>query len=152
MVGEVMVDVIEGIPELIEAGEKFTFDNFSSKSPRKFPSADWLVSTHQVNRLLARMDTSPIKEQITSGLGLVLLGYPDEEFQKSKNLILNGLRAAQKVFGTPIPASDRTVFLGHYSSEQMQALEKIDELVEAVCQDCGHKGADVEPDFDWDKN
>ena len=20
-----------------------------------------------------------------------------------------------------------------------------------VCEECGHKGADVEPDFDWDK-
>jgi hypothetical protein len=36
------------------------------------------------------------------------------------------------VVGEPIPASDRTVTLGHNSPEQKQALENLDELVAAV--------------------
>jgi hypothetical protein len=47
-------------------------------------------------------------------------------------LILNGLMAAQKVFGTDIPASDRVVSLGHNSPEQQEALQRLDELASAV--------------------
>jgi hypothetical protein len=71
---------------------------------------------------------------LVRGLDANLLGNGEEEFIKAKTSILSGLRAAQRVFGEPIPASDRTVTLGHNSPEQTQALEKIDELVDAVNQ------------------
>jgi hypothetical protein len=132
-----MGDAISGIPELIEQGSKFTYANFSSKSPRGFPSAysdDWLVWTYRVSRILVKMEQSPISGSIELGLGINLLGQGEDDFQKATNSILSGLRAAQKVFGEPIPASDRTVALGHNSPEQTRALEKIDELVDAVNQ------------------
>jgi hypothetical protein len=133
-----MAKVILGIPELIAEGNKFTFENFASKSPRSFPSAysdDWLVWTHHVNSIAAKLDDSPIiRGSIARGLGTTVLGNGEEEFLKAKDSILSGLRAAERVFGEPIPASDRTVSLGHNSPEQAQALEKIDELVVAVNQ------------------
>ena len=132
-----MAEVISEIRELIEDGEIFTWENFSSKTPRGFPSAfsgDWLVWTHRVTALLDEMDKSPIRDSLALGLGIKLLGNGEDNFPRAKDSILNGLRAAQKVFGKPIPAADRTVSLGHNSPEQMQALEKIDRLVEAVAQ------------------
>jgi hypothetical protein len=123
------------IPELIEEGKKLTYENFASKSPRGFPSAfseDWLVWTHRVTGLTNAMDRSPISESITRGLGTMLLGHGEEDFQKATKSILSGLRAAQKIFGEPIPAADRTVSLGHNSPEQSQALDQIDRLVAAV--------------------
>jgi hypothetical protein len=80
------------------------------------------------------MEKSPISQSVSRGLGANLLGYGEGDFQKAKTSIVNGLQAAQKIFGGTIPASDRTVSLGHNSPEQKQALEKIDELVEAVKQ------------------
>jgi hypothetical protein len=48
-------------------------------------------------------------------------------------LILHKALAHAELLGPPqVPASDRIVSLGHNSPEQAQALEKIDELVEAV--------------------
>jgi hypothetical protein len=135
--GTFMAEVISGIPGLIDEGKKFNFQNFASKSPRGFPSAyseDWLVWTHHVRAISAKMDESPISEAISRGLGTILLGYVEEDFQRAKDSILSGLRAAEKVFGEAIPASDRIVSIGHNSPEQTQALEKIDELVEAVRQ------------------
>jgi hypothetical protein len=90
------------------------------------------VWTHRVTRLVDEMDKSPIRDSLALGLGTKLLGNGEDNFARAKDSILNGLRAAQKVFGKSIPAADRTVSLGHNSPEQMQALEKIDELVEAV--------------------
>jgi hypothetical protein len=55
-----------------------------------------------------------------------------KSLRRQKNTILSALSAAQMVFGEPVPASDRTVTLGHNSLEQKQVLEKIDELLEAV--------------------
>jgi hypothetical protein len=132
-----MAEVLSGIPELIEEGKKFTFANFALKSPHGFPASftdDWLVWTHRVHAIVAKMEKSPIAGSIERGLGMGLLGYGDDNFQKAKHSILSGLQAAQKVFVDSIPASDRTVSLGHNSPEQVQALEKIDELVEAVKQ------------------
>ena len=136
--GTFMADeVISGIPELIEQGNKFTYENFASKNSRGFPSAyaeDWLVWTHHVGAIAAKLEKSPITGSIARGLGIVLLGNGEEDFQRAKDSILSGLRAAQKVFGEAIPASDRTVTLGHNSPQQKEALEKIDELVAAVEQ------------------
>jgi hypothetical protein len=132
-----MAEAILGIPELIEQGSKFTFENFSSKSPRGYPSAysdDWLVWAHRVTGIVAMMEQSPIRGSIAGGLGINLLGLGEGDFQSAANSILSGLRAAQKVFGETIPASDRTVTLGHNSPERAKALEKIDALVEAVKQ------------------
>jgi hypothetical protein len=133
----VMAEVIEGIPELIEQGKKFTFANFASKSPHGFPSAyseDWLVWTHLVTDTVGKMQLSPISVSITRGLNTRVLGNGEDYFVTALNSILSGLSAAQKVFGQSIPASDRTVTLGHNSPEQKQALAKLDELVEAVKQ------------------
>jgi hypothetical protein len=132
-----VADVIAGIPELIEQGKKFTYQNFSTKSSHGFPSAyshEWLVWTHLVTGTVGKLEKSPISDSITRGLGMMLLGNGEEDFGRAKNSILNGLQAAEKVFGEPIPASDRTVSLGHNSPEQTQALGKIDELIDAVKQ------------------
>jgi hypothetical protein len=47
---------------------------------------------------------------------------------------VNGLKAAARVFSPEIPASDRVVTLGHNSPEQIEALQKIDELIVAVTE------------------
>jgi len=78
------------------------------------------------------LETSPISESIQRGLKVPLLGRDQENFDMGS--ILSGLRAAQKVFAQSLPASDRTVTLGHNSPEQQQVLEKIDNLVAAVQQ------------------
>jgi hypothetical protein len=131
-----MPGVISGLPELIEQGEQFTYENFASKSTYGFPnalSADWLVWTHRVSEIVDEIEGSTIADSLERGLKESLLGNGDDNFFTAKNSILNGLRAAQKVFGEPaVPASDRIVSIGHNSPEQKQALEKIDQLVEAV--------------------
>jgi hypothetical protein len=131
-----MADVIGEIPELIEQGKQFTYENFAEKSPRGYPavySADWLVWIHRINVLAEKFDKSPIKTSILDGANTVLIGNADEDFTKAKQSILNGLQAAEKVFGKPdIPASDRIVTLGHNSPQRLGALEKIDGLVKAV--------------------
>jgi hypothetical protein len=133
--GARMAEGIAGISELIEHGKKFTFGNFAAHSPRGYPSAysdDWLVWTHEVDGILGKLAKSTIRDSIQRGLDTQLLGFGDDAFQAAKDSILNGQRAADRVFGEAIPASDRTVSLGHNSAEQKQALEKIDELVAAV--------------------
>jgi hypothetical protein len=133
--GTVMADFISRLPELIEQGNEFTYENFASRTPRGYPSAlseDWLVWTHLVTGLVEELDKSPIRDSITLGLRTVLIGNGEDSFQAARGSMLSGLRAAQKVFGKPVPASDRTVSLGHNSPEQTQVLEKIDELVAAV--------------------
>ena len=97
-------------------------------------SEDWLVWVHQINGIMPKIGQSPISNSIAQGLQIDLLGNGEDKFDAAKNLIMNGLRAAQRVFGEAVPASDRTVTLGHNSPEQMQALEKIDALIEAVKQ------------------
>ncbi len=132
-----MAEVIAGIPELIERGKKFTYENFSSKSDYGYPNAysdEWLVWTHSVIGIAAQIGQSPIGNSIARGLGIEMIGNDQEKFESAKALIVSGLQAAQRVFGEAIPASDRTVSLGHNSPERTQALEKIDELVEAVKQ------------------
>jgi hypothetical protein len=122
---------------VIERGNKLTYENFAAKGPRGFPSSyneEWLVWTHQLHGLVEGIGKSPIRQSIMRGLEATLLRNGEEEFNGAKDSILSGLRAAQRVFGEPIPASDRTVTLGHNSPEQTQALEKIDELVDAVNQ------------------
>jgi hypothetical protein len=135
--GGFMAEAISGIPELIEAGAKFTWENFANKNQRAFPIAysdAWLVWTHQVGELSRKLGKSPIVDSIHRGLGTVLLGNNKEQFEAARASIINGLQAAQSVFGEAIPASDRSVSLGHNSPEQRQAIEKIDRLVEAVTQ------------------
>jgi hypothetical protein len=133
----VVAEIFSRIPELIEEGERFTFANFAHKSKSGYTSAlseDWLVWTHHVNELVERIDSSSIADAIRRGFEVQLFGNGEEEFDIAKNSIISGLKAAQRVFGETIPASDRTVSLGHNSPEQQHAIEKIDELVEAVKQ------------------
>jgi hypothetical protein len=109
--------------------------NFSSKGSHGYPNAyseEWLVWTHRVNDLAGKIGQSSITNSIARGLGMDLLSQDTDHFESAKGLIVSGLRAAQRIYGEPIPASDRTVSLGHNSPEKKQALEKIDELVEAV--------------------
>lgn len=130
-----MADVISRIPELIEQGNKFSYENFSSKSSHGFPanySDDWLVWTHHVGVVVSGLGESPIRASIQRGLGMGLLGEDEDDFRRAHGSILSGLRAAHRVFGETIPASDRAVTLGHNSPEQVEALQKIDELVSAV--------------------
>jgi hypothetical protein len=125
------------LPELIEQGKKFTFDNFAQKNARGFPRAyspEWLVWTHQVNQVVAKIGQSTIASSIARGLGIELLGNGTATFESAQGLIVSGLEAADKVFGSGVrvPASDRVVTLGHNSPAQTEALKKIDSLVEAV--------------------
>src|ERR1700676_2053260 len=97
-----MGDVISGIPELIEQDKKFTFQNFSTKSQRGFPSSlsdDWLIWTHHLSGLAPKIENSPIGQSLTRGLGIRLLGNGEEDFDRAKNTILSALSAAQKIFG-----------------------------------------------------
>jgi hypothetical protein len=133
--GELMAGFIAGIPELIEQGEQFTFENFSSKSSHGYPNAfseDWLVWTHHVSELADEIDGSKIADALKQGLEASLLGNGEDDFTAARNSMLSGLKAAQRVFGKAVPAADRTVTLGHNSPEQKQVLGKIDELVAAI--------------------
>jgi hypothetical protein len=110
-----MAGEIAGIPELIKQGGQFTFENFSSKSEYGTPnalSADWLVWTHQVGELVENLGHSPIRKSIEAGLAAEVIGHEAYVFDGAKGQILNGLRAADRVFGAAIPASDRTVMAG----------------------------------------
>jgi hypothetical protein len=130
-----MPDAISDIHALIEQGKQFNFKNVGPKSEYGTPNAlsdDWLVWTHHVAQVAGRLADSPIKSSLVSGLGRTVIGNEEYAFVAAQGLILNGLKAADRVFGQPIPASDRTVSLGHNSPEQIEALDKIDKLVAAV--------------------
>lgn len=130
-----MVSVLDNVQQLIEQGEKLTWDNFSTKNERGYPnglSADWLVWTHHVSEAVNEIKGAKIAEAINSGLVTRLIGNGQDKFDFASNSIVNGLKAAQRVYSNQIPASDRVVSLGHNSPEQSRALEKIDEIVAAV--------------------
>jgi hypothetical protein len=132
-----MAGGIAGIPELIERGRRFTFANVGPKSQYGTPNAlsdEWLIWTHHVSDLVEELGKSPIRKSIEDGLNRTIIGSAEYAFAAAAGLILNGLQAADKVFGPAIPASDRTVSLGHNSPEQAQALEQIDKLVAAVTE------------------
>ena len=97
-----MVDPLSQIPRLLEEGEKFTFKNFSSKSSRGYPNAlseDWLVWTHEVNSIVDNFDAgSPAVASIRSGLKVQVLGNGEDSFTSAKRMIMNGLRAATRIF------------------------------------------------------
>lgn len=129
------IDPLARVPELITEGEKFTWRNFASKSDYGYPNAfsdDWLVWTHHVNEVVVKIGQSTIANSIARGLGIELLGHDESSFQSARGLIVNGLKAAARVFPPEIPASDRVVTLGHNSPEQIEALQKVDELIAAV--------------------
>lgn len=126
---------ILGIGTLIEQGEKFTYGNFSTKGSRGFPNAytdDWLIWTYHVNELMRQLTQSPIASSIAAGLSIELLGNDDDAFVKARNMILSGLKAADRIFGQPIPASDRVVSAGHNSPEQSEAIRQLDHLIKTV--------------------
>jgi hypothetical protein len=61
--------------------------------PTGYPSAysdDWLVWTHEVHGMLAKLGKSTIRDSIERGLDTVLLGTGDDTFQGAKDSILNG--------------------------------------------------------------
>ena len=133
-----MNDYTKEIPELLAEGEKFTFQNFSTKSNFGYPnsfSAEWLVWTHRVGLLSDRIsDSSPIRHSIKSGLNVKLLGFGEDHFSQAKELILNGLRAAAKLFGPAkdIPASDRVVTIDHNSEAYSEAVGSLEKLIQSV--------------------
>jgi hypothetical protein len=97
-----VVDSLSQIPRLLEEGEKFTFKNFSSKGSRGYPNAlseDWLVWTHAVNCIVDNFDDgSPAVASIRSGLKIQLLGNGEDSFTSAKQMMMNGLRAAARIF------------------------------------------------------
>jgi hypothetical protein len=122
------------IPDLIEQGKKFTFENFATKSSHGYPNAfsdDWLVWIHHANQIVTKIGPSPIANSISRGLGTELLGEDRDRFEAARALIVSGLQAARRI-QEPIPAADRTVTLGHNSTEQKAVLEKVDNLINAV--------------------
>ena len=125
------------IRQLIETGKNFTWENFSTKSSRKYPnvySEEWLFWTHHVNEVVREVGQSTITNSIARGLGMELLGQSADSFQAAKNLIVSGLQAAARLSEAGIPASDRVVTIGDNSPEQKETLTKIDALIEAVQQ------------------
>lgn len=134
--GEIfLAEPITGLPELIEQGATFTYQNVGPKGQYGYPigySEDWLVWIHHVTTITAKLGTSPINSSIVRGLGIELLGNDEDNFNSAKALIVSGLKAADRIFGQDIPASDRTVSLGHNSPEQVEAVAKIDELIAAI--------------------
>lgn len=133
-----MTNNFDNIPHLLEQGETFTYENFSFKSERGYPSAlseDWLVWTHRVGQVLGDIDrNSPIAKSIRDGLGTTLIGNDSDDFVRAKNLIMSGLRAASKIFGSDsnIPASDRVVTIDHNSDAYSEALANLEKLIKAV--------------------
>ncbi|UWU87919.1 hypothetical protein N2605_16205 [Bradyrhizobium yuanmingense] len=124
------------ISDLIEQGGQFTYENFSSKSRHGYPNAlsdDWIVWTHHVQNVLEQIGASSMAgKSIERGLNRQLLGNDQDDFVSALGSILSGLKAAKRIHWPDIPASDRVVSLGHYSPEQQQALEKLDQLVVAL--------------------
>jgi hypothetical protein len=69
---------IDQIPELIEQGKKFTYENFASKGSGGFPNAlstDWLVWTHEVTGILGEIDSGPVRSAIERGMNTKVLAY-----------------------------------------------------------------------------
>lgn len=124
---------LDEIPELLEQAEKFTFANFSTKSGYGYPNAyseDWIVWTHHVRRVVEEIGaTSAAGASIDRGLSFDLLGNGSDDFDSAINSMKSGLRAALRIYGKQVPASDRVVSLGHNSGE---ALEKVDQIIAAV--------------------
>jgi len=132
-----VADPLARLPELIEQGKRFAWENFAWHDSDGNPSVysdDWLVWTHHANEVAAAISPSNISETITGGLRTPVLNFTEEQFEIARAMILNGLSAALSVYGpgADVPASDRVVTLGHNSAEQVEALEKIDELIDAV--------------------
>ena len=99
--GDAVAGVLDQIPELIEQGEKFTFENFSHKSERGFPNAfsdDWLVWVRHVANLLNEIDSPAIAGSIKLGIEAKLFGNSQDSSMPLTKLILSGLKAARRVY------------------------------------------------------
>lgn len=120
---------LDEVPDLIEEGRKFTYQNFSSKSVR-----GWLVWTHRVAELLEFFPEGPIEKQIRAGVDVPLLGQGEDDFQRAKTMIMNGLSATEKLLGSTknIPAADRTVALDHNSQTYLEANDSLEKLIQSV--------------------
>lgn len=97
-----MNDQIEKLHLLIEEGEKFNYENFSTKSQRGYPSAvtrEWITWTTKVkNKLfqLFKQNSAPI-ETFNIGLNFPLIGNGDDKFEQAKSYILGALAAGQQI-------------------------------------------------------
>jgi hypothetical protein len=125
------------IHELLEQGERFSFDNFALKSARGYPNAlsdDWLYWTHRVSVLVGSLEeASPATQSIVNGLNVRLLGNGEDRFLEAKGRIVSGLRATERI-AKDIPAADRTVSLDHNSQSYREAVERLEELTKSVRQ------------------
>jgi hypothetical protein len=125
------------IRELLEQGERFSFDNFALKSVRGYPNAlsdEWLYWTHRVSVLVGTLEeASPATQSIVDGLNVRLLGNGEDRFLEASGRIISGLRATERI-AKNFPAADRTVSLDHNSQSYREAVERLDELTRSVQQ------------------
>jgi hypothetical protein len=140
-------DSLSRISELIQQGQRFTFQNFASKSSRGYPNAysdDWLVWCHYLHEVVRELGQSPAANSIAKGLHIDLLGNDEDEFAAARQQIVSGLKAAQRITFGEVPASDRIVAIDHNSPVQAEVEQKIEELIEAVRRDNDFPGAPEE--------
>ena len=109
--------------DLINEGERFTYNNFASKTIRGYPEAyapefiTWRVRASSAIRKLFGADGQPTKV-VDEALEIALIGYGEDNFKLMKGLMLGALHAAldadegpqRSVGGTSIGTSGVTAF------------------------------------------
>jgi predicted nucleotide-binding protein len=95
------------IEELIAEGQKFTYDNFASKSDDGYPQAyspGWIVWTHGVGEVRELLGNTPVGQSLHRGLNGMILGNEPYEFTRAHESIMSGLRASL-LLPLPTPAN-----------------------------------------------
>lgn len=97
-----MEDTKNKIERLIEDGEKFTYENFSTKGEYGYPNAftpDWVAWRTRAKNLISQTfgDNSAPLDMLDAGLMVHVIGNGDDKFQQSKSYILGALKAASKI-------------------------------------------------------
>jgi hypothetical protein len=116
--------VIQAAPMPFDDGAEPLFDN----------ELQWIGEASALITVLGDIGLIGETQVAINGLtsGRRQIGFQKLMVILHKARALAGLRFPPETRGAFIPAADRTVSIGHNSPEQKQALEKIDELVEAV--------------------
>lgn len=97
-----MKKIKKNIQRLIEDGEKFTYENFSTKSERGYPNAftpEWVAWRTRAKNLISQTfgDNSAPLEMLNAGLMVHVIGNGEDKFQQSMSYILGALRAASEI-------------------------------------------------------
>lgn len=96
------MDRSESLRELIRRGERFTYENFSTKSERGYPEApapDWVAWRARVSGAISSLfgvGSGP-NAMLQRGLAVNVIGDGEDKFELSKSYFIGALRAALEV-------------------------------------------------------